>query len=491
MNKVRPAASRFLRKTSLVQRPMAISAAQRFSSGAAAGAVKSDPGASSALVPSKTDEPMPADRRSMTPAEMVEYLDRYIIGQGDAKKAVANALRMRWRRQQLSPELREDIMPKNILMVGPTGCGKTEIARRLSKLVDAPFIKVEATKFTEVGFHGRDVDQIVRDLVEMAIKRQRSKLEEELTPKAEKAVEQTILDSLMGNLTMESEKNTWLNHLRNGLLDDRMITVEIPLSEMDGGEGGLGREQGAKAIKMSVLGDRRSEKRKLPIKDARTKLLQVALDKMINQDMITSKSIEAVEQEGIVFIDEIDKLCNKNGSFHGADASAEGVQRDLLPIIEGCDVSTRYGNVKTDHVLFICSGAFHSVKPRDLLAELQGRLPVRVSLQPLTINDFVRILQEPKHNLIYQNKEMLKTEDITLNFDQDSVAEIAKISWDINSHVENIGARRLHTVLEKVMEELSFNAPNKTGETVDIDAKAVREALGDMLKKNDLSKFIL
>jgi len=474
----------------LLCRPLAMSTPTRFSSGATA--VQSDPGASSALVPSGNEDKIPDDRGSMTPTEMVAYLDRYIIGQHEAKKAVANALRMRWRRQQLSPELREDIMPKNILMVGPTGCGKTEIARRLSKLVDAPFIKVEATKFTEVGFHGRDVDQIIRDLVEMAIKRQRSKLEEELTPKAEKAVEQTILDALMGNLTMESEKNTWLNHLRNGLLDDRMITVEIPFSEGEAaGTGEFGREQGAKAIKMSVLGDRRSEKRKLPIKDARTKLLQVALDKMINQDMITTKSIEAVEQEGIVFIDEIDKLCNKNGSFHGADASAEGVQRDLLPIIEGCDVSTRYGNVKTDHILFICSGAFHSVKPRDLLAELQGRLPVRVSLHPLTIHDFVRILQEPKHNLIFQNKEMMKTEDIDLRFDEDAVKEIAKVSWDINSHVENIGARRLHTVLEKVMEEISYEAPDRNGETVEITSDSVRNSLGDMLKKNDLSKFIL
>jgi len=448
---------------------------------------KSDPGASSALV-ANDDEKVPEDRSSMTPVQMVEYLDRYIIGQSEAKKAVANALRMRWRRQQLTPELREEIMPKNILMVGPTGCGKTEIARRLSKLVDAPFIKVEATKFTEVGFHGRDVDQIIRDLVEMAIKRQRSKLEEELTPKAEKAVEQTILDSLMGNLTMESEKQTWLNHLRNGLLDDRMITVEIPFNENEGEAQG----QGQKPIKMSMLGDRRhSEKRKLTIKDARTKLLQVALEKMINQDMIQSKSIEAVEQEGIVFIDEIDKLCNKNGSFHGADASSEGVQRDLLPIIEGCDVSTRYGNVKTDHILFICSGAFHSVKPRDLLAELQGRLPVRVSLQPLTINDFVRILQEPKHNLIYQNKEMMKTEDITLNFEQNAIEEVAKVSWDVNAHVENIGARRLHTVLEKLMEEISYKAPELSGKTIEISAEDVKARLGDMLKKNDLSKFIL
>lgn len=446
-------------------------------------------------------------RQEMKPKEMVSHLDQYVIGQKDAKKAVANAVRSRWRRQLLPEEMRPEVVPKNILMVGPTGVGKTEIARRLAKLVDAPFIKVEATKFTEVGFHGRDVDQIIRDLVEVSMKRQKSRLEEELTPKAEEEVEDRILDALMGTVPSEAEKQTWLKHLRSGGLDDRQVTLDVPTDDSSGSESGQqGGMPGMKVIKIVPVqggggvgvsggGGQQTEKKKLSVKDAKKKLLSSALEKMISQDDVVGKAIESAEQEGIVFIDEIDKIAQAQGRYHGGDASAEGVQRDLLPIIEGSEVSTKYGNVKTDYMLFICSGAFSAVKPSDLLAELQGRLPVRVALQALTEDDLFRILTEPKHNIVTQSKELLKTEGVTLCIDDTTTREIAKVSQEINSHMENIGARRLHTVVEKLLEDISFRAPEmakdpQTSEPV-ISSDQVRTALGNMLKKTDLHKFIL
>jgi len=462
-----------------------------------------------------------SERKGMKPSEMVQYLDQYIIGQKDAKRAVANALRNRWRRQQLKDsEMKDDIMPKNILMIGPTGCGKTEIARRLSKLVDAPFIKVEATKFTEVGFHGRDVDQILRDLVELAIKRQRQRLEEELKPQAEEAAEKKILEALLGKIG-NSDRQSWLDHLRNGHLDDQMIQVEVPISPPNsfpmGGSGsgmpqavGFGvdvsdiiqdyitqRQGNIKAIKVVTptgggSSKKPTEKKQMAIKEAKTKLVQIELDKMINQDMVLQKAIEAVEQEGIVFIDEIDKICTKSGGYRGPDASSEGVQRDLLPLIEGSSIPTRYGSVKTDYILFIASGAFHSVKPSDMLAELQGRLPVRVELKPLTEEDFVKILKESRNNLIDQNKALLETEGVEVVFDETAVQEIAKVAAEVNTSVENIGARRLHTIIEKIMEEFSYNAPEmESGKKVSITADVVRTAVGELLKKTDLHKFIL
>ncbi|KAF4693891.1 hypothetical protein FOZ60_009635 [Perkinsus olseni] len=353
---------------------------------------------------------LPKDRKNMKPREMVEYLDRYVIGQADAKRAVANALRNRWRRQQLEEELRAEIMPRNMLMVGPTGVGKTEIARRLAKLV-------EATKFTEVGFHGRDVDSIIRDLLEMAMTRQRSRLEDELRPKATEAAEEQILNALIGPMSAQSDKDTWLAHLRAKLLDDRQIKVEVPVTDNDlypewvGGGSDSRKPPQIRVIQVPVAGgagSRQMEKRTMTVAEARQKLVQVHLDRMIDSDMILASAIRSTEQEGIVFVDEIDKICNSSkGFYHGSDASSEGVQRDLLPILEGSDVSTKHGNVNTDHILFICSGAFHSVKPGDMLAELQGRLPVRVTLSALTEHDFVRILTEPHHNLIEQHKVII------------------------------------------------------------------------------------
>eukprot|EP00922_Rhytidocystis_sp_ex-Travisia-forbesii_P058036 GHVS01085863.1.p1 GENE.GHVS01085863.1~~GHVS01085863.1.p1 ORF type:complete len:840 (+),score=225.02 GHVS01085863.1:96-2615(+) len=451
--------------------------------------------------------PAAGGKGGMKPRELVEHLDKYVIGQPEAKRAIANALRNRWRRQQLSdPSLREDIVPKNILMIGPTGVGKTEIARRLSKVVDAPFVKVEATKFTEVGFHGRDVDQIIKDLMEVAMKQQKSKTESEYRAKAEETAEHSILETLLGKISSE-DRQSWLGHLRMGLLDDRIIQVDVPV-HLSNANQQAGNMLGSDAIDaiaeavsslsvkpFKVVQGRAGgvERKSLSVREAKQLLVQAQLDTLINQEMIVKKAVESAEQEGIVFVDEIDKICTRgHGGYTGPDASAEGVQRDLLPLIEGSTVSTKYGNVRTDYMLFVASGAFHSVKPSDMLAELQGRLPVRVELKPLTTSDFVSILKTPKHNLIRQNIEMLSTEGIELEFTDEAILEIAKVSSEVNTHVENIGARRLHTILEKIMEDINYDAPSMAaGSRVVVDVEKVRSTVVEYLKKTDLHKFIL
>ncbi|OEH74349.1 ATP-dependent heat shock protein [Cyclospora cayetanensis] len=372
---------------------------------------------------------------SRSPQALVEYLDSYIVGQTNAKRAVAVALRQRWRRRQVpDPDMRADITPKNILLIGPTGVGKTEIARRLAQRLDAPFLKVEATKYTEVGFHGRDVDQIIKDLMEVAVKQKKTNLETRLKSIAEERAESKVLEALGGKMPAE-EYAMWLRHLRRGSLDSRRVQIDMPMMASEATQGDF----------------RMMERRYVTIKEALARLTQAELDAMITKDMIIQQAVEAVEQEGIVFIDEIDKICSKsgNGGYHGPDASDEGVQRDLLPLLEGSTVSTRFGEIKTDYILFIASGAFHSVRPSDLLAELQGRLPVRVTLNPLSEEDFRQILTRTKHNLIEQYKALLATEGVVLEFSDDAIAEVARVAWEVNSQIENIGARRLHTIIEK------------------------------------------
>jgi len=446
------------------------------------------------------DEFVPRD--DYTPKQMVGYLDKYIIGQAEAKRSVANALRARWRRRQLPDDMRDDVVPRNILMTGPTGCGKTEVARRLSTLVDAPFVKVEATKFTEVGFHGRDVDQIMRDLVESAHKSMRKKMEKELQGQVEQEVEKTILEALLGKMSNTEDKQKWQEHLRSGALEDRLVTIEVPVqqtqqqrapSEITDFINELQRESSQFVKTIRVVGSNKSkmERPTLTVSEARRRLGKVEYDKMIKGEELAQRALEWTEQQGIVFIDEIDKICAKKGAYSGPDASAEGVQRDLLPLIEGASVQTKYGNVKSDHVLFVGAGAFHSVKPSDLLAELQGRLPVRVGLEGLTEKDLVRILTEPKFNMIRQNTQMMATEGVELVIEEDAIHAIARIAAELNHNVENIGARRLHTVLEKVMEDISYNADKYEGERVTIKASDVENALGDMLKRQDLYRHIL
>mmetsp|Transcript_33626 Transcript_33626/g.66620 ORF Transcript_33626/g.66620 Transcript_33626/m.66620 type:complete len:597 (+) Transcript_33626:109-1899(+) len=462
------------------------------------------------------------ERKNLKPSEMVDYLDKYIVGQGDAKRAVANALRSRWRRLQLKDhELRDDITPKNILMIGPTGVGKTEIARRLSKLVDAPFIKVEATKFTEVGFHGRDVDSILKDLVELAMKRQRGVLEEEMREEVEAVVSKKLLEMIFGKVD-EKEDKTTAEQLSRGELDEREVDVpqdvvnmaEVHLQNPEGSMEPRGgqtdpaifetfvREGDSSSGRPTVI-IQGSKKRgssggaggkvAMSVSEARSKMMQAEFNRKISTEMLMQRAVSSCEEEGIVFIDEIDKICTKGTkSYSGPDASAEGVQRDLLPLIEGCLVSTKYGNVKTDHILFIASGAFHSVKPSDMMAELQGRLPVRVELQALKEEDFVRILQEPRNNLIRQHQALLATEEVELSFEDEAILEIAKVATEVNTHIDNIGARRLHTILEKLLEEISFEAPRmEAGTKVSISAEKVRESVGELLKKADLSRFLL
>lgn len=389
-------------------------------------------------------------------------------------------------------ELRSEIVPRNILMVGPTGVGKTEIARRLAKLVDAPFIKVEATKFTEVGYRGQDVDSIISDLTEQAVKRQRSKLEAQYSEDAESKVSDTILDALLGQ-TKESDRPKWMDLLKKGDLDDRMVTVDVPMTPRPAETFQGGMDQGMQMVRMVPSGPGRMEKQKLKVGEAKERLKQAALNQLISAEMVVSTAVEAVEQEGIVFIDEIDKVCQGAGPRFSGDASAEGVQRDLLPIIEGSEVSTKYGPVKTDHILFVCVGAFSSVKPSDMLAELQGRLPVRVSLNALTEADFVRVLTEPKNNIVRQNQALLGTEKIELVVPPETIQEVARVAYEINTYVENIGARRLHTVLEKIMEDISYEAPHKKEDerTVVVTPQMVTEAIAPLMKKMDLSKFIL
>ncbi|HZL60198.1 MAG TPA: ATP-dependent protease ATPase subunit HslU [Stellaceae bacterium] len=434
---------------------------------------------------------------AFSPREIVSELDRHIVGQNDAKRAVAIALRNRWRRQQLSPELRDEVLPKNILMIGPTGIGKTEIARRLAKLAQAPFIKVEATKFTEVGYVGRDVEQIVRDLVEVALGQTRERLRQEVTSKAELNAEERVLDVLVGPGAGPDTRTKFRRMLRTGELNDKEI--EIAVQDSGGGmptidiPGMPGAQMG-----MVNLGDifgkmgARTKPRRMTVAEAAPVLQREESDKLLDQEKVTREAITAVEQNGIVFIDELDKICGRSGERMVGDVSREGVQRDLLPLIEGTTVATKHGAVKTDHILFIASGAFHLAKPSDLLPELQGRLPIRVELKPLTREDFRRILTEPEASLIRQYKELMKTEGVVLDFKPEAVDEIAGLAEEINTNVENIGARRLHTVLERLLEEVSFTASDQPPETlVTIDRDYVRTRVGALAKNADLSKFIL
>jgi ATP-dependent HslUV protease ATP-binding subunit HslU len=433
---------------------------------------------------------------NFSPREIVSELDRFIVGQNDAKRAVAVALRNRWRRQQLPDSLREEVLPKNILMIGPTGCGKTEIARRLAKLANAPFIKVEATKFTEVGYVGRDVESIVRDLVELAITSTREQQRDAVKAKAEIIAEDRLIDVLTGAEANNDTKQKFRKMLREGKLDDR--EVEVDLNDKSGGglptmdiPGMPGGQMGMINIgdMLGGLGQRKV-KRKLKVNEAYEHLVEEEADNLIDQEDLTRTAIQRVENDGIVFLDEIDKIA-VNSEVRGGSVSREVVQRDLLPLIEGTTVTTKYGPVKTDHVLFICSGAFHLSKPSDLLPELQGRMPIRVELNPLTRDDLKRILTEPENSLVKQYVALLGTEGVTLNFDEASIDALADLSAEINQTVENIGARRLATVMERLLEEISFAAPDRGGETIQITETKVREEVGELAKDADLSRFIL
>jgi len=433
-----------------------------------------------------------------SPREIVSELDRYIVGQTDAKRAVAIALRNRWRRQQLEGDLKEEVLPKNILMIGPTGIGKTEISRRLAKLAGAPFLKVEATKFTEVGYVGRDVDSIIRDLVEVALGLVKDARRKEVRAKAEKNAEERVLDALVGSGSSAGTRETFRKRLRAGELDDKEI--EIQVSETGGGlpmfeiPGAPGASIGAINIG-DMLGKafgQRTKSRRVTVADSFDVLIAEESDKLIDTDQIVGEAIDAVQNNGIVFLDEIDKICSRtDGTRIGGDVSREGVQRDLLPLIEGTTISTKYGPVKTDHVLFIASGAFHVAKPSDLLPELQGRLPIRVELQPLTREDLRRILTEPEASLIKQYVALMGTENLSLTFTDDAIDALADAAVLVNSTVENIGARRLQTVMERVLDEISFDASDRGGQAVTIDAAYVNARIGDLAKNADLSKFIL
>jgi len=432
---------------------------------------------------------------SLSPREIVSELDRYVVGQNKAKRAVAIALRNRWRRQALKGEMKDEVLPKNILMIGPTGVGKTEISRRLSKLAEAPFVKVEATRFTEVGYVGRDVEQIVRDLLEIAIAMEKVKKRKEVHAQAQQQAEEKVLDGLVGNKASVATRESFRKRLRNGDLDDNEIQISVnesnamPSFEIPGMPGAnvgminigemLGKSMGSKA-----------KKKKMTVKESHEILINEESDKLIEQDKIIKSAKNSTENNGIVFLDEIDKISARTDRV-GGDVSREGVQRDLLPLIEGTTVSTKYGPIKTDHILFIASGAFQLAKPSDLLPELQGRLPIRVELDALTSNDFIRILKEPDNSLIKQYKALLKTENVDLEFSEDGIDTIANLATEVNSSVENIGARRLHTIIERVLDDISFSATDRSGEKIIINSEYVKKNLGELVKDTDLSKFIL
>jgi ATP-dependent HslUV protease ATP-binding subunit HslU len=431
----------------------------------------------------------------LTPRQIVSELDRFIIGQAEAKRAVAVALRNRWRRRKLPEALRAEVYPKNILMIGPTGVGKTEISRRLAKLADAPFLKVEATKFTEVGYVGRDVEQIVRDLVESAIVMQRGKKREAVKAEAHRAAEDRVVSALVGEHASEATRESFRRRLHEGVLDDKEIEVDLadqsnPLNMLDipGQQGQVGMVNLGDIFGRAFSG--RTRRRKMKVGESHEALLAEEADKLIDQEAITRDAVASVEADGIVFLDEIDKVTAREGA-RGADVSREGVQRDLLPLIEGTTVATKHGAVKTDHILFIASGAFHVAKPSDLLPELQGRLPIRVELKALTEQDFVRILTEPDNALTRQQAALMETEGVTVDFTEDGVGALARIAAEVNGAVENIGARRLHTVMERVFEELSFAAPDRTGEAVTVDRAYVEDRVGELAKSADMSRYVL
>ncbi|HVW58136.1 MAG TPA: ATP-dependent protease ATPase subunit HslU [Rhizobiaceae bacterium] len=433
---------------------------------------------------------------TFSPREIVSELDRFIIGQKDAKRAVAIALRNRWRRQQLEGTMREEVMPKNILMIGPTGVGKTEISRRLAKLAGAPFVKVEATKFTEVGYVGRDVEQIIRDLVEVSIALVREKMREDVKARAHMNAEERVLEALVGKTASPATRDSFRKKLRDGELDDKEIEIEVADTGTPGGfeiPGMPGANIGVLNINDMIskaMGGGRTKTRKTTVKESYQYLINDESDKLLDQDEVIQKALASAEDDGIVFIDEIDKIAAREGGI-GAGVSREGVQRDLLPLVEGTTVATKYGPVKTDHILFIASGAFHIAKPSDLLPELQGRLPIRVELRALEKEDFRRILTETEASLIKQYVALMQTEEVKLDFTDDAIDQLAGIAVDLNASVENIGARRLQTVMERVLDEISYEAPDRPGAEITIDADYVRKHVGDLAKNTDLSRFIL
>jgi len=455
---------------------------------------------------SKSSEQKPLgymQARDMKPSELVAELDRFIIGQSDAKKAVAIALRNRWRRHRLEPELRDEVMPKNILMIGPTGCGKTEIARRLARLTSSPFIKVEATKFTEVGFHGKDVESIIHDLVRVAIAQTKQRRKEVVRQQVQKAVQDTLLNVLMGG---GGGAESFRQQLEQGLLEDVEVDVRVPVKDSSADSMSDSADGRLRAVNLEALlsrefgggsgasNGRPMETRKMSIAQARPLLEEMEMESLLNPDEIVPEALRSVKQDGIVFLDELDKIATASGtaSKHTADASSEGVQRDLLPLIEGTTVTTKHGDVQTDHILFIASGAFHAVKPNDLLAELQGRLPIRVELQALSEEDLYRIIANTENSLLQQQTELLAVDNIKLTWTEEAMREIAKVSAEVNRSVENIGARRLNTVIERIVDDISYSAPDEEpGKEYVIDAQFVRNKVGDLLKVADLAKFIL